>query len=199
MKNLSDGERYLDLCFEALELAGEHFRNIEFEECRFSNCNFTEARFQDCKFYDCRFEGCNLSLIELTGSRLFGVTFQESKLVGVNWTKADWAVYHVDFELAFRNCILNDASFFGLTLNDLILSECKLCDADFREGNFDGSTMTYCDFTRSLFLDTSLLRADFSDSSGYAINVLENHVKGARFSRYEALNLLECLDIELVD
>lgn len=36
-------------------------------------------------------------------------------------------------------------------------------------------------------------------ATGYAINVLDNDVAGARFSRHEALNLLESLDIELVN
>lgn len=199
MKSFDDGEQYVDVSFKNLELSEERYKDIEFEGCRFLDCNFSEVTFQNCKFFNCQFERCNLSLMDLSGSRLFGVTFQESKLVGVNWTKATWAIYHVDFELSFHKCILNDASFFGLTLNELNFDECKLHDVDFREGNFDGSSMTYCDFTRSLFMGTGLQRVDFSESSGYAINVLENEVKGARFSRYEALNLLECLDIELVD
>ncbi len=66
------------------------------------------------------------------------------------------SVYHLDFELKFQRCILNDASFFGLTLNELTLDECKLHDVEFREGNFESSTMCYCDFTHSLFMRTNL-------------------------------------------
>ncbi|EKO3726303.1 pentapeptide repeat-containing protein, partial [Vibrio metschnikovii] len=122
-----------------------------------------------------------------------------SKLVGVDWTKATWPVYHSDFELSFKRCILNDSSFFGLTLNELVFDECKLHDVDFREGNFARSTMTYSDFSHSLFMRTNLQGVDFSESTAYSIDVLENNVKKAKFSRYEALSLLESLGIELVD
>jgi uncharacterized protein YjbI with pentapeptide repeats len=199
MKTLTNGTQYFEISFKKLELPEARCKDIEFEECQFLDCDFSGAAFCNCKFVNCLFERCNLSLLDITKSRLFGVSFQESKLVGVDWTKATWAVYHVDFELRFQRCILNDASFFGLTLNKLILDECKLHDVDFREGNFNESIMTYCDFARSLFMRTSLLGADFTESSGYAINILENPIKGAKFSRHEALNLLECLEIELID
>lgn len=199
MELFKSNEEYFDVSFNKLELAGIHGKNIEFEECQFSDCDFSNAKFQNCKFVNCEFERCNLSLLDLANSRLFGVTFQDSKLVGVDWTKATWPVYHIDFELKFYRCILTDSSLFGLTLNELVLDECKLHDVDFREGDFTGSTMSHCDFTHSLFMRTNLQQVDFTESSNYAIDVLENQVKGAKFSRYEALNLLEYLGIELVD
>ncbi|WP_420812697.1 hypothetical protein [Natronospirillum operosum] len=59
--------------------------------------------------------------------------------------------------------------------------------------------MTYSDFSHSSFMRTNLQGVDFSESTAYTIDVLENNVKEARFSRYEALSLLESLGIELVD
>lgn len=199
MKNLTSGEQYFEVAFTKLELPEESYNDIEFEECQFLDCDFSGATLRNCKFVNCTFERCNLSLVNLSMSSFFVVAFQDSKLVGVDWTKATWATYRVDFELRFQRCILNDSSFFGLTLNELVLAECKLHDVDFREGNFAQSSMTYCDFTHSVFMRTNLQGVDFSESTGYAINVLENPVQGAKFSRYEALSLLECLDIELVD
>ncbi|EKF9659489.1 pentapeptide repeat-containing protein [Vibrio cholerae] len=199
MKSLKNGEQYLEVSFEKLELSENSFKDIEFEECHFSDCDLSGVQLQNCKFVSCEFARCNLSLASFPNARLFGVSFQDSKLVGIDWTRATWPVYYIDFELKFQRCILNDASFFGLTLNELTLDECKLHDVDFREGNFASSTRCYCDFTHSLFMRTNLQKVDFSESTNYAINVLENQVKGAKFSRYEALNLLECLGIELVD
>ncbi|WP_434940704.1 hypothetical protein ACRWQN_10470 [Shewanella sp. HL-SH8] len=46
---------------------------------------------------------------------------------------------------------------------------------------------------------TNLQKADFAESTNFNINVLENTLKQAKFSRYEALNLLDSLGIELVD
>lgn len=199
MKNLKNGEQYLEVHFEKMALPDGRYSNMEFEECHFSDCDFSASKFQKCKFTNCVFERCNLSLVELSNSRVFAVKFQDSKLVGVDWTKATWAIYHVDFELSFQRCILNDSSFFGLTLNELVFDECKLHDVDFREGDFKDGSMIYSDFTHSLFMRTNLQRIDFSGSAGFAINVLENQVKEAKFSRYEALSLLEGLGIELVD
>ncbi|CAM3907225.1 Pentapeptide repeats (8 copies) [Vibrio aerogenes CECT 7868] len=199
MENFEDGRTYFNVSFSGLEWPEADYSDIEFEECLFSDCDFSGTTFKDCRLTNCEFRNCNLSLTELTQSRLFGITFQDSKLVGVDWTRADWPSFHVDFELQFIRCLLNDSSFFGLTLNELILQECKLHDVDFREGNFKKSVMCGSDFTRSLFMRSDLQGADFSDATDYMIDVLENQIKGAKFSRYEALNLLGTLGIELVD
>jgi len=199
MTDLKNNAHYFDVSFAKLSSPDEHYSGIEFEDCQFSDCDFSASKFQKCKFTNCIFEHCNLSLVDFSNSKLFGLKFQDSKLVGVDWTKAIWAVYHSDFELGFKRCILNDSSFFGLTLNELVFEECKLHDVDFRGGGFLGSTMTYSDFRNSLFMRTNLQGVDFSESTAYTIDVLENNVKKAKFSRYEALNLLESLGIELVD
>ncbi|MFO7553122.1 MAG: pentapeptide repeat-containing protein [Haliea sp.] len=199
MTTIEDGGQYLDASFRKLELPDKQYQDIEFEECQFIDCNFSRTAFRNCRFTHCEFVRCNLSLMDLANTRLFAVVFKETKLIGIDWGKASWPVFHVDFELEFHHCILNDCSFFGLTLNELVLDECKLHDADFREGNFADSAMTYCDFTHSVFMRTNLRNVDFSESTGYAINVLDNEVAGARFSRHEALSLLESLGIELVD
>lgn len=199
MTAIDDSEQYFEASFEKLDEPDAEYHDIEFEECRFVDCNFSGARFRNCKFINCDFLRCNLSLVELPGSRLFGVGFKETKLVGVDFTRADWPVFHSDFELRFQHCVLNDASFHGLTLNELVLENCKLHDVDFREGDFRESSMTGCDFTHSLFMRSNLRNVDFTDATGYAIDVLNNEIKGAKFSRYEALSLLDGLGVELVD
>jgi len=45
----------------------------------------------------------------------------------------------------------------------------------------------------------NLTGADFSEAVNYRINVFDNDLKKAEFSRYEAVSLLESLGIELVD
>ncbi len=199
MNHFTSGEEYYDVTFSKLEQPEQQYQRIEFEECLFVDCDFSGAKFLNCKFLNCEFQRCNLSIVNVANSQFFGITWNESKLVGIDWTRAQWPVYHLDFELRFQRCILNDSSFFSLTLHELHLEECKLHDVDFREGNFQNSSMTYCDFSYSQFMRTNLQHVDFTESTDYAINVLENAVKGAKFSRYEALNLLECLGIELVD
>ncbi len=70
---------------------------------------------------------------------------------------------------------------------------------DFREGDFSNANFTYTDFTGCLFGNTNLTGADFSDATGYDIDIYQNVIKRAKFSRFEAVRLLDSLEIELVD
>ena len=140
-----------------------------------------------------------MSLLKLPYSSFREIDFVECKLVGVDWTKASWPSFNLNAEIKFQQCILNDSSFFGLVLNELTLEECKVHDVDFRECNCAGSSMTYCDFSNSLFMHTNLQSVDFTESTNFTIDVLENRVSKAKFSKYEALSLLDGLGIELID
>ncbi|MFD2017448.1 pentapeptide repeat-containing protein [Vibrio olivae] len=140
-----------------------------------------------------------MSLIKLPQTRLFDVTFVDCKMVGIDWTHAHWPSFNLDHELRFKRCILNDSSWFGLTLNELHLEACKLHDADFREADLARASLTECDFQHALFMRTNLHSADFTDATHFQIDVLENVIAQAKFSRYEALALLDSLGIELVD
>lgn len=199
MKKLESQKEYFEETFKRLDLQDLVLVGAEFEECTFIDCNFTSATFERCNFINCSFKGCQLSLISVPYTRLFGISFLECKLVGVDWSRATWSEYHKDFEISFRQCILNDSSFFGLSLQGLVLDECKVQDVDFREGDFSHAVMTYSDFTHSLFMRTNLQSANFVESTQYSINVLENQLKGAKLSKHEAVYLLASLGVELVD
>ena len=199
MENIENNEDYFEKSFSKLQLPGLTFTGCEFEECEFSECDFSATVFKNCRFINCFFTGCNLSLLNISYTSFFEINFVQCKLVGVDWTKASWPSFNLDSELKFNQCILTDSSFFGLTLNELEFDECKLQDVDFREGNFAHSTMVYCDFSNSLFMRTNLQGVDFTESCNFSINVLENQLSKAKFSKYEALSLLESLGIELLD
>src|SRR5690606_24429697 len=102
-------------------------------------------------------------------------------------------------ELKFYQCILNDSSFFGLELHEVVMEECKAHDVDFRDAKLNGASLTYTDFSSSLFGRTNLSDADLSEATNYSIDLLANNLTNATFSRYEALSLLESLGIKLVD
>ena len=199
MKKVENNEEYIEASFDKQRLQSLEISNSEFEECEFNDCDFSLAIFTRCKFLNCSFNRCNLSLIKIPHSRFFEVDFVDCKLVGIDWTTASWPSFNLCSELKFERCILNDSSFFGLSLNELKLEDCKLHEVDFREGDFSNSLMTYCDFTNSLFMRTNLQKVDFTESNNFIIDVLENKISKAKFSRYEALSLLDSLGIELVD
>ncbi|MDW6002545.1 pentapeptide repeat-containing protein [Vibrio mangrovi] len=199
MEKVQSNKSYFETTFKNISLPAFTCTDSEFESCEFIDCDFSQSTFKHCKFLDCTFRQCNLSLLQTPQTRFFETEFTNCKLVGVDWTQAYWPPYYPDPDLKFYECILNDSSMFGLTLTGLVLESCKLHDVDFREGNFSGATMTDCDFTNSLFMRTNLQSVDFTDSVNYTIHVLENQVQQARFSRFEALSLLETLGIELAD
>lgn len=199
MKTIESQQQYFEESFKSVDLPDLVCVGTEFEECSFIDCTFTSATFENCNFINCSFTRCQLSLIRVPFTRFFAISFVECKVLGVDWTRANWSAYHKDFEISFRQSILNDSSFFGLTLQALVLDECKVHDVDFREGDFSHAVMTYSDFTHSLFMRTNLQSVNFAEATQYSINILENQVQGAKFSKHEAVYLLEGLGIELVD
>ena len=185
--------------FEKIDLSGEIIKSAEFEECTFVSCDFSETLFRSCRFIDCRFENCNLSLLKLTDSMISGCEFISSKMIGIDWTMCDWKSLLSIEPLMFKQCILNDSNFYGLSQDRIEVKECSAKELDFRSGSFKNANFSSSDFKGALFGDTHLEYANFTDASNTQIDLKNNYLKGARFSRYEALYLLESLGIVLVD
>jgi fluoroquinolone resistance protein len=200
MTDIQDEETvYLSKQLCELDYSSQTIQAKEFDNCTFRGCNFSETSFDRCKFVDCHFVQCNLSNINIDGCRFSDVTFEESKMIGVNWTKASWPGIVLHSPIKFYKCILNDSSFFGTHLQELMIEDCKAHDVDFREANLSEAVFTLTDFSSSLFNNTNLTYADFTDANNYTIDIYNNDIKGAKFCRVEAVSLLESLDIELVD
>jgi len=199
VQTLDNNETYFEVVFDKLSLAFSDLSGCEFEDCEFNDCDFRDMTLTQCKFVNCTFNRCNMSLMKVPRCRFYELAFNDCKLLGVDWTRATWSSFHLSVILCFKRCVLNDNSFFGLSLNELQLEECKLHDADFREADLSNAVMQACDFSHSLFAHTNLYQADLSDSYHFTLNVLDNNIAKAKFSRYEALSLLTSLGIELVD
>ena len=120
-------------------------------------------------------------------------------MIGVDWNKATWPSFSMPSSIRFYECIANDASFAGLDLSELVMEQCKLHDVDFREANLMQANFRFSDFSHALFHQCDLSEADFTEATAYNIDVLNNRIKGAKFSRFEAVNLLSNLGIELID
>jgi fluoroquinolone resistance protein len=190
---------YLSIVFNNVSVINKEMGNLEFDGCQFIDCNFTDSLFKKCRFIECTFTRCNLSVTKVSQSQFTDVIFDECKLVGIDWTRASWPKLVFSVALKFKQCILNDSSFFGLNLDEITIEECKAHDVDFRDGRFRRAIFTGTDFTHSLFAKTDLSGADFTDASDYDIDIFNNNISKAKFSRYEAIRLLNSLDIELVD
>lgn len=197
--NIESENDYFSKTFNGLSVNGNTFSEIEMEDCLFQNCNLSDAVFRKCKFIDCTFIQCNLSNINIAYSKFSDVTFDQCKLIGVDWTKADWPRLAFSSPLKFTQCTMNDSSFFGLRMDDMILEYSKAQDVDFRNGSFVNAKFIYTDLANSLFAKSNLKDADFQEATNYNINIFENIITGAKFTRDEAVRLLYSLDIELFD
>ena len=195
----AEENEYYSQRFEGLNLSGQQLDGKEFEACTFLECDLSEATLNRCNFIDCHFIKCNLSVVKINYSKFTDVIFDECKVIGIDWSNASWSNFVVNSPLTFNQCILNDSSFFGLSLQELILQECKAHTVDFREGDFSEANFSHTDFTGSLFNKTNLRAADFCEASNYDIDITRNKIKQAKFSRFEAINLLNSLEIELFD
>ncbi|MGY4109641.1 pentapeptide repeat-containing protein [Aeromonas encheleia] len=185
--------------FNGLKYADTHIYAKVFEDCVFVNCSFNGAHFQRCKFVDCVFKNSDLSNLRVDSSRFLAVLYEECKIIGVDWSKAEWSRFVVPGQLMFKKSILNDSSFFGLKLLGMIMEECKVRAADFRGGDFSKSDFSYSDFTESMFGNTNLNGTDFREATNYRIDVRDNHLKGTKFTRLEAIHLLDGFGFELFD
>ncbi|GAH14511.1 unnamed protein product, partial [marine sediment metagenome] len=156
-----------------------------------------ESIFENCKFRECEFLSCNLSNINFKSSNLQDMVFEDCKLLGVDWTKAKWPYVKLTSTLKFYQCNLRLNNFFEMNLIDTVFEECRLQESDFRGADLMGASLCYCDFEKSLLQHCNLTKADFTGSSNYNINPLENTIRKAKFSFPEVIGLLRDFDIEI--
>lgn len=185
--------------FKDITLHGKKITKAEFETCTFVSCDFSETFFSSCRFIECTFVNCNLSLMKLTSSKLSDLTFDSCKMIGIDWTMADWKSLLTAEPIKFIECILNDSNFFGLDLESLVIKASRAKEVDFRNSSLKKANFTETDFKNALFENTNLEEANFTEAQNTHIDIRKNNLKGAIFSRYEALYLLETMGIELVD
>jgi fluoroquinolone resistance protein len=185
--------------FEDIDLHKSIIKKAEFEECTFVSCDFSEAKFLSCAFIDCTFENCNLSVIKLTDTKISNTHFSSCKVVGIDWTMCNWSSLLNPESVKFTDSILDDGNFYGLDLERLVMRGCRAKDVDFRSGSFIKADFSSSDFKGALFGSTHLEGANFSDAQNTIIDIRNNFLEGAIFSRFEALYLLETMGIVLVD
>ncbi len=193
-----------DPLIEDAELKNQDYsqRLIQFRDARnttFTRCNFNEATLRECSFINCAFVRCDLSLSHVSGSRFRDVRFESCKLLGINWTEATWEKATLLKAMNFHDCALNYASFFGLRLPRISLTDCVAHEADFAEADLTGAVFTGTDLTGSRFHHTNLTNADFTGATHYTIAANVNTLKKTRFRLPEALALLYSLDIVLTE
>lgn len=190
---------YTNQTFNHVDMSAQEISSKEFDNCIFNGCNLTETLFINCKFYECQFINCNLSMIKISGSTFFDTIFQDSKMLGIDWNQAAWPRIKLGSPLKFYKCVLNHSSFFGLSLKEIVITECSAQEIDLREADCSEADFNHTDFAGCQFGKTNLTKADFTEAINYNIDIFNNEIKQAKFSLPEATSLLKCLDIQLID
>ncbi|MEM5550161.1 pentapeptide repeat-containing protein [Pseudoalteromonas neustonica] len=190
---------YYDQQFSKCAVNAQRFSNIEFEQCQFIECDFSDSQFSNCRFIECEFINCNLSDLNWGYSALEDVSFVDCKLNSIQWVQVNWPQLALTSSVSFKNCQLSHSSFYELVLKELTMTGCFAKDVDFRHANLAASNFSDTDFRDSLFHQTHLNKANFVGATNFNIDIKNNNVSNAKFERFEALNLLSGLDIELVD
>lgn len=192
-------DEYFGETFTDLNLSDTEIHSKEFDGCTFEACDFSAAIFDHCSFADCKFLKCNLSLAKVSYSKFTDVSFEDCKIVGVDWTRGDWPSLALGAPLEFRRCAIDGCSFYGMGLKGAVVEECRAHDVDYREADLSDSNFGFTDLANSQFRNSNLTNANFVEATGYSIDVTQNQVKNAKFSKIEALRLLESFDIALID
>ncbi|KZE74309.1 pentapeptide repeat-containing protein [Paenibacillus elgii] len=192
-------EEYYDEHFVEAQYSQQEVTSVRFYDCTFTKCDFSETVFKDCKFSGCTFENCNLSLIQVLDCDFSQVSFTHSKLIGINWAEMAPPRKVGSGLLRFEECTLSHSTFIGLTLPKSVITKCTAKNVDFRESDLTEADMSYTDFSESLFDRTNLTAADFSFATNYMIDPGLNPIRKAKFTLPEAISLLYCMDIQLID
>lgn len=190
---------YYQQQFSKCNAQSECFSGIEFEQCQFIECDFSQSQFSNCRFIECEFINCNLSDLNWGYSALEEVSFCDCKLNSIQWAQVNWPQLAITSSVSFKRCQLSHSSFYELDLKALTMTDCFAKDVDFRHANLAGSDFSNTNFRDSLFQQTNLNKVNFVGATHFNIDVKNNNVDKAKFERFEALNLLSGLGVELVD
>ena len=200
MKSLASYSEYINQKFKQVTFETEIIEDTLFTDCTFSNCSFRETQFHKCRFNTCLFEKCDLSLIEVPDSSFQSTQFKQSKVIGVNWTLATWSQFTRHAPIQFDDCVLDYATFIGLTLQKISFQGCRLRQVEFSEADLTDANFQNATLTESRFRQTNLTRANFTQAVEYTIDVTQNIVTKTQFSLPEAYALLHSIeDIVLLE
>ncbi len=162
-----------------------------FVDCVFEGCDLSAKDLSKIQFQSCQFIFCNLVTTKMTNTRLQGVSFIESKLMGVDFTRCDPTF----FDVSFNKCLLRGCNFTEMRLKGLKILESTVKDCHFVQCILERSDFRKCDLEGTVFHHTKLCYANFLEAFHFEIDPLNNDLKGAKFSKVEALSLLNGLGI----
>jgi len=181
---------YEDKTFESVSYTNG-LNNETFEYCTFSNCDFSNAKVLSCNFTDCTFINCNLSMTILTQSTMNNAHFRNCKILGVKFNNC----HDFIFQVGFDGCILDYSSFEKRKMSKTIFKNSSIKGVDFGEADLKQSKFIDSDLSEAIFYNTNIQETDFTSAYNYSIDLSQNSIKKARFSKDGLAGLLNQFDI----
>ncbi len=168
--------------------SGESFENVLFSCCDFACADLSGLKFENCVFEDCRFSAAAVQ------KTLFnGVKFIRCQMRGLNLR----VCYRLTLSVGFEDCLLEEASFYGLPLRKTLFANCSLRRCVFTEADLSGAVFARCDLSGAFFHRTRLEKTDFVSSFGFVIDPDDNFLRKAKFSSLTLAGLLQKYDLEI--
>ncbi|GAB6012879.1 pentapeptide repeat-containing protein [Viscerimonas tarda] len=177
--------------FENRTFIAQDISNAVFEYCRLVKCNLSGIVLNGGRFVDCELVDCNLSMSRFAETQLSNVSFDNCKLLGCNFS----GVSAFLFDVKFKKCILDYASFEKLKMPKTPFIDCSMKGADFSNADLSSSEFIRTDLTDAVFGRTKLCKANLTTAYSYIIDPAENNLKQARFSITGLSGLLARYDI----
>jgi len=172
--------------FKKLDFISTPLKLDEYDNCTFIACNFENQNLTNYMFVDCEFVDCNLSLIKVPNTAFKAVQFTNCKLLGIDFSESNPFLLNMNFD----SCIMNLTSFYQLKFKQKKFKNCTLNEADITESDLSESVFEDCDLKRAIFDRSILIKTDFKTAHNFSIDVENNKIKGAKFSKANLAGLL---------
>lgn len=88
------------------------------------------------------------------------------------------------------SCLLNWATFQGLSMKGTRFENCQLPGTDFTQTNLEEAVFDGANLAGAVFFRTNLMGADFRTAHNFTIDPEENNLKKAQFSAHSLAGLL---------
>lgn len=165
----------------------------DYENCTFYRCDFSGSPLSEIRFTTCSFTECNLSLSALVNTVFQDTTFTDCKMLGLHFENCS----DFGFSVLFKNCVLDQSSFFEKKLKKGSFINCRIHEADFAGCDLSQTSFSGSDLLGTLFENTNLEKADFRLAYNFNIAPAKNRLKKAKFSSAGLIGLLYEYDIEV--
>lgn len=181
--------------FEDKDLVEDSLTGAEFVDCVFKNCTAENSILRGCSFTDCTFIGCTFVNLTPEHCNMSDSLFTDCRITGVSWGDYQFGGSYLLPIRRLEGCTLKYNNFVEMNLARCDFSGNTILFSMFADCNLTAAKFLKCNLDSTEFFRCNLTKADFRNASGYAVDLAESKLKGARFSYPDVVGLLNGLGI----